>query len=97
MKLCGFEVGLDQPLWMQYLRYFASAPTGDLGQSYQYRLPVIEGIGGALKVTIPLAPSAPPLPPVLPVLNALVTAGRPHPLGTLPAAAGLLLLTTPAS
>ena len=89
------QFGLDQPLWMQYVRYCASALTGDLGQSYQYRLPVIEVIGGALKETIPLALSALLLALVLSVLNALVTAGRHYRLRNLLAGVELILLSTP--
>jgi peptide/nickel transport system permease protein len=34
--------GLDRPLWVQYGSFIASLATGDLGQSFYYRIPVTE-------------------------------------------------------
>jgi peptide/nickel transport system permease protein len=34
--------GLDSPLWEQYGQFIASVATGDLGQSFYYRTPVLE-------------------------------------------------------
>ena len=36
------QFGLDQPLWMQYWHFVASFLTGDLGQSFYYRTPVLD-------------------------------------------------------
>jgi peptide/nickel transport system permease protein len=36
------QFGLDQPLWVQYGSFVASFLTGDLGQSFYYRTPVLE-------------------------------------------------------
>jgi peptide/nickel transport system permease protein len=36
------QFGLDQPLWVQYWHFVASFLTGDLGQSFYYRTPVLE-------------------------------------------------------
>src|SRR6267154_886654 len=36
------QFGLDQPLWVQYWHFMASLATGDLGQSFYYRTPVLE-------------------------------------------------------
>ena len=36
------QFGLDQPLWVQYWLFMASFATGDLGQSFYYRTPVLE-------------------------------------------------------
>src|SRR5260370_41395506 len=36
------QFGLDQPLWVQYWHFIASFATGDLGQSFYYRTPVLE-------------------------------------------------------
>src|SRR3954469_10475931 len=36
------QFGLDQPLWIQYWHFVASFLTGDLGQSFYYRTPVLE-------------------------------------------------------
>src|SRR3981189_3503162 len=34
--------GLDQPLWVQYWSFIWSLAQGDLGQSFYYRMPVLE-------------------------------------------------------
>jgi peptide/nickel transport system permease protein len=36
------QFGLDRPLWVQYWHFIASFATGDLGQSFYYRTPVLE-------------------------------------------------------
>jgi peptide/nickel transport system permease protein len=36
------QFGLDRPLWVQYALFMASLAQGDLGQSFYYRMPVIE-------------------------------------------------------
>src|SRR5580765_3592340 len=36
------QFGLDQPLWVQYWHFVASFLTGDLGQSFYYRTPVLD-------------------------------------------------------
>jgi len=36
------QFGLDQPLWVQYWHFMASLATGDLGQSFYYRTPVLD-------------------------------------------------------
>ncbi len=36
------QLGLDQPLWVQYGHFVASFVTGDLGLSFYYRTPVLE-------------------------------------------------------
>ena len=36
------QFGLDQPLWVQYGLFMASLLSGDLGQSFYYRMPVLE-------------------------------------------------------
>src|SRR5258708_6252110 len=36
------QCGLDQPLWVQYWHFMVSLATGDLGQSFYYRTPVLE-------------------------------------------------------
>jgi peptide/nickel transport system permease protein len=36
------QLGLDQPLWVQYINFVASLLRGDLGQSFYYRTPVFE-------------------------------------------------------
>lgn len=36
------QFGLDQPLWVQYASFVASLAHGDLGQSFYYRMPVLD-------------------------------------------------------
>ena len=40
MDLCGFEVGLDQPLWRQFVLWLGRLATGDLGTSIFTQVPV---------------------------------------------------------
>ncbi|MEQ3553846.1 ABC transporter permease [Pseudonocardia nematodicida] len=49
------ELGLDQPLWQQYLIWMGGVFRGDLGQSYILGRPVTELIGGRLESTVELA------------------------------------------
>jgi peptide/nickel transport system permease protein len=36
------QFGLDQPIWVQYWHFIAAFVSGDLGQSFYYRTPVLE-------------------------------------------------------
>ena len=47
--------GLDQPIYVQYLRFLANIASGDLGMSFRYSDPVIGLIGERLPATIELA------------------------------------------
>jgi peptide/nickel transport system permease protein len=49
------ELGLDKPLWVQYVEWMRHMATGDLGKSYRYDLPAWEIIRPLLPVTIELA------------------------------------------
>ena len=46
------SLGLDQPLWRQFVDYVAGAVTGDLGTSFEYQQPVIDVITGRLGPTL---------------------------------------------
>lgn len=48
------ELGLDQPLTVQYAHWVTRALSGDLGRSIQYDLPVASLILSRLSVTLPL-------------------------------------------
>ena len=48
------ELGLDQPITVQYARWVTRALAGDLGRSIQYDLPVASLILSRLRVTLPL-------------------------------------------
>lgn len=49
------NLGLDQPLPVQYLRYLADVATGDLGESYKTPQPVADLVMGQLRYTVQLA------------------------------------------
>lgn len=51
-------LGLDQPLWEQYLIFARHALTGDFGQSYRWQMPALQLILDRLPATIELALSA---------------------------------------
>ncbi|MCG8709875.1 ABC transporter permease [Brenneria sp. 4F2] len=89
------QFGLDQPLWMQYLRYCGQALQGDFGLSYQYRLPVLQVIADGMGETLRLALSALALALAIAIVNALATAGRYRTLRSLMSWLELTLLSTP--
>jgi ABC-type dipeptide/oligopeptide/nickel transport system permease component len=47
--------GLDQPIYIQYIRFLTNIFSGDLGMSFKYADPVISLIGERLPATIELA------------------------------------------
>lgn len=47
--------GLDQPLYVQYVKFLHSAAVGDLGKSFRFGQPVIEVIEERLPATVELA------------------------------------------
>ena len=49
------EMGLDQPLPVQYLRYLGDVAHGDLGTSITTRQPVVEEIANRYPATLKLA------------------------------------------
>ncbi|MFC7430510.1 MULTISPECIES: ABC transporter permease [unclassified Agrococcus] len=49
------ELGLDQPLIVQYLRFWGGVLTGDLGDSFTSRTPVIEVLATRAPATLELA------------------------------------------
>ncbi|WGD36367.1 ABC transporter permease [Lysinibacter sp. HNR] len=52
------DLGLDYPLWQQYLLYIGRLLRGDLGMSYQLRQPVSQVIGSQLGATVQLSVAA---------------------------------------
>ena len=72
------ELGLDQPIYIQYLRFLAGAVHGDFGDSIRTRQPVIWEIGQALPVTIELSLAALAFAVVVGLLIGVVAARRPH-------------------
>src|ERR1700755_2151641 len=49
------RLGLDQPLWAEYVKWVTSAVQGDLGQTPLTNQPVVEAILERLPVTLQLA------------------------------------------
>ncbi len=46
------ELGLNQPLWKQYLNFMNELLHGDLGMSYQRGIPVVERLASAYPITL---------------------------------------------
>src|SRR5512135_3556525 len=52
------QLGLDQPIPVQYARWLGRAVTGDLGNSYRAQMPVLQLIGQRLPATLFLSAAA---------------------------------------
>ena len=52
------NLGLDQPLWRQYLYFINGALHGDLGRSFVFNEPALRLIGGRMPATLELAVTA---------------------------------------
>lgn len=89
------QYGLDQPAIVQYLHYLGQAVTGDFGESYGYRKPVVTVIAEALGPTLQLAISGFVLAIVLALAVSIVTSGQRSRLRFASSTAELLLLSTP--
>lgn len=70
------ELGLDRPPLEQYLTFLGSLARGDLGESYQLRLPVTEVIGRQLGATLQLSAAALAIAVVLALAVAVLVRGR---------------------
>ena len=72
------QLGLDQPVYVQYLRFVANAVQGDFGVSLRTQQPVIWEIRQALPVTIELSLAALLFAVVAGLAIGIVAARRPH-------------------
>ena len=72
------EMGLDQPLWVQYGSFLAGAVRGDLGRSYRSNTPVVDEIAARFPATIELAVVAMVLAIVAGVILGTLAAVRRH-------------------
>ncbi len=70
------ELGLDRPLWAQYLEWLRQLVTFDLGKSYRYDLPAWEVIKPLVPVTLELAILALLVSVVLGVPTGVISAVR---------------------
>lgn len=75
------RLGLDQPIWKQYVDFLGNALRGDLGYDYYYQLPVTAIIGQALPITLSVVVGAAIIWLVLGVFNGVVSATHPRSLG----------------
>src|SRR3989442_4673888 len=48
------DLGLDQPVWVQYLAWLRQVAAGDLGKSYRYDVPAWQVVRPLIPVTIEL-------------------------------------------
>jgi peptide/nickel transport system permease protein len=70
------KFGLDQPIWVQYVRYVDNALHGDLGSSSRTGLPVATSIRHALPVTLQLAVFAVAVAALIGIISGVVAAVR---------------------
>lgn len=89
------DYGLDLPIWQQYLNYLGKLLEGDLGQSYQRRLPVAQAITQQLPGTVALTVAATIIAVVLAVVVAVLTARRGPLTRTLTGGTELVLASMP--
>ena len=52
------NLGLDRPIWQQYLLFLSHAVRGDFGQSYRWQMPALQLVLERLPATIELATAA---------------------------------------
>ncbi len=70
------ELGLDRPLWEQYLRYVTNLATFDLGDSLKFRVSVASLLGGRLEVSLALIAYATALTVLLSLPLGIISALR---------------------
>ena len=75
------ELGLDRPPHERYFDWIGGLLTGELGNSYTYKVPVAELIGERLALTIPLAIIAMILTTVIALALGVYAAARHNTLG----------------
>ena len=70
------ELGLDRPIWVQYLDWLRQMAVGNLGKSYRYDLPAWEIIRPLVPVTLELAALSLVIAVVLGVPTGVISAVR---------------------
>ncbi|HET7761650.1 MAG TPA: ABC transporter permease [Phycicoccus sp.] len=78
VALISHRLGLDQPIWKQYLNFVGRALRGDLGYDYYHQVPVTELMAAALPVTASLVVGAAVIWVSLGVTNGVLSAVRPR-------------------
>ena len=84
-------LGLDKPLWEQYLRFLWGALHGDLGRSFVFNEPALQLIGQRMPATLELAVTAVLMAVVLGIPLGLLAGLYPHSLFGRLAMAGSIL------
>ena len=75
-KLLMQELGIDQPIWAQYVEWLRDLARGDLGKSYRYDQPAWDVIRPLIPVTVELALLATIISIVLGVPAGVISAVR---------------------
>ncbi len=70
------ELGIDRPVWVQYVDWIRSVARGDLGKSYRYDLPAWQVIEPLIPVTVELAALSTVIAILLGVPTGVVSAAR---------------------
>jgi peptide/nickel transport system permease protein len=78
VALITHRLGLDQPIWKQYLDFVWRALHGDLGYDYYHQVPVTEIMAAALPVTASLVIGAAIIWVSLGVTNGVLSAVKPR-------------------
>jgi peptide/nickel transport system permease protein len=78
VALIKHRLGLDLPIWQQYLKFLGNGLRGDLGYDYYHQVPVTSIIKDAVPKTTSLALGAAAIWLVLGVFNGVVSAVRPR-------------------
>jgi peptide/nickel transport system permease protein len=90
------QLGLDKPLWRRYVEWVAGFPTGDLGLSYRYRVPIASLLAEPLAITLPLGLFAIVLTTAIALpLGALAAAHQGRPLDVVVTAFSQIGLAVP--
>lgn len=80
IALIKHRLGLDLPVWKQYLNFVENAVQGNLGYDYYHQVAVTTIIGQALPITVSLALGAAVLWLLLGVFNGVISAVHPRSL-----------------
>jgi peptide/nickel transport system permease protein len=80
IALIKHRLGLDLPVWKQYLNFLGDAAKGNLGYDYYHQVPVTTIIAHALPITLSLALGAAVLWMLLGVFNGVISATHPRSL-----------------
>ncbi len=78
VALISARLGLDQPIWKQYLDFLGKALRGDLGYDYYHQVPVTTIMAQALPITLSLVVGGAIIWLVMGVFNGVVSAIRPR-------------------